>query len=102
MLLKLERKILKYISKRSSENTFNITEFPKYSGTQIYASLKSLKEKGYLNLADASIDLSNFSYILTAKGHFYKEQRFKEFLSYVIIPILVSIITTLLTMFISA
>ena len=102
MLLKIERKVLSIISKQPDEATIEIDKFGKYSGSDIHAALLSLKQKGYLESTDCSIDYSTFTYELTLQGRFYKEYLVREFLSNIVIPILVSVITTLITLYLTA
>lgn len=102
MLLKIERRILYTLSKRPYEHQINVYEIGKYSGTDIFQAMKSLKDKGYLDSIDATSDYERFSYVLSIKGRCYKEYLFRVFLSDVIIPIIVSIFTTLITLYITS
>lgn len=99
MLQKIERKILKVISKQPHEFQIEIEQLKPYTGDAVYAAMKSLKDKGYFDETSASIDFSNFTYELSTQGRFYKEYCFQCFMSDIFIPIVVSIITTLITSF---
>ncbi len=101
MLLRIEKKILKVLSKRPSEIEVCVDKFPKYDRDDIYRALLSLQEKEYVSNVTTVIDRSLFQYELTTKGQFYREQHFKEFLSNIIIPAVVSVVTTLITMYIT-
>lgn len=99
MLQKIERKILTIISKNPSEFSIGIEQLKPYSGNDVRIAMESLKEKRYFKETSASINLSNFTYELTTQGRFYKEYRFQCFIKNIFIPIIVSIITTLITTF---
>lgn len=99
MLQKIERKILTIISKHPSEFSIKIEQLKPYSGNDVRLAMESLKEKGYFKEASASINLSNFTYELTTQGRFYKEYRFQCFIKNIFIPIVVSVIATLITTF---
>lgn len=99
MLHKIEKFILKKLSKQPDDIHIGIENLKPYSGSAIRSAMKSLKEKGYFEEESVSIDLSNFSYKLSTQGRFYKEYRFKCFIHDIFIPIIVSIITTLITSF---
>lgn len=98
MLLKIERVVLHELCSKKHQNQVSANCFKKYSGEDIYQAMLDLKEKGYLNQVDASIDCSNFSYVLNSKGKYYSEYIFMLFLRNIIIPIAISILTTLLTL----
>ena len=102
MLLKIEKRILHQLLKQPDEHSISASKFNKYSNNDIYQAMKSLKEKGYLDLFDTSYTYENFSYVLSAKGRYYKEYLFRMFLHDIVIPILVSIITTLITLWLTA
>lgn len=98
MLLKIERTILRELCRKKHQNQVSADCFKKYSREDIHQAMLDLKEKGYLNLVSASMDYSNFSYVLSTKGKYYREYLFRIFLRNIIIPIIVSILTTLLTL----
>lgn len=98
MLLKIERVVLHELCCKKHQNQVSANCFKKYSGEDIYQAMLDLKEKGYLNLVDASMNYSNFSYELNTKGRYYREYIFRLFLRDIIIPIIVSVLTTLLTL----
>lgn len=99
MLFKIERTILRKVSKCPNENEINVSHFGKYTNEEVYSAFKTLKEKGYFELVDASIDYSNFSYVLTTKGRYYKEYIFRAFLRNIIIPFVVALLTTVATLY---
>lgn len=74
MLHKIEKKVLKILNKYKNENIISIDKFKGYTGQEIHQAIQSLKDKGYLELADSSIDYMNFSYVLTTDGRYYKEK----------------------------
>lgn len=80
MLLKIERTVLRKLSKQPHECSIDISAFPKYSGDEINSAMLTLKEKGYLEMLDKSVDFSSFSYVLSSKGRYYKEYVFRLFL----------------------
>lgn len=65
MLLDIERKILKKISKNPESNNFLSEDLPEYSVSEIRAALLQLQQKGYLEKVSASIDFLSFTYVLT-------------------------------------
>lgn len=99
MLLKIERTILRKVSKQPHENQIDVSCFGKYPKEAIYCAFIELKNKGYFELVEASIDYSNFSYVLTTKGRYYKEYVFKTFLRNVLIPFIVALLTTIATLY---
>lgn len=99
MLFKIERTISKKVLKQPHENPISISSFKNYSGDDIYHALTTLKEKGYFELVDASSDYSNFSYVLSTKGRYYKEYIFRTFLKNIIIPFIVALLTTIATLY---
>lgn len=101
MLLKIERKILLKLSEQPHEHQISAKEFNKYSSSDVFQAMKNLKDKGYLDLCDATTDYEMFSYVLSTQGRFYKEYLFRTFLSDIVIPIIVSVVTTLVTLFIT-
>ena len=102
MLLKVERRILNEISKNPEKFEISIESFPSYSGFSVKEAMASLKDKGYLSYESASVSLDKFQYQLTSKGRYYGEYCAKYFFSNIVIPILVSIVTTLITMFLTS
>lgn len=99
MLQKIERTILLTISKQPDKFNIEASQLNRYSRSDIEIAMISLKNKGYFEEANASIDLSNFTYKLTTQGRFYKEYRFQRFISNIFIPIVVSMLATLITSF---
>ena len=99
MLHKIERKILKIISKQPSEFELEIEQLISYSGNDIWLAMSSLKGKGYFKETRASIDLSHFIYELSTQGRFYKEYCFQCFMSDIFIPAVISMVTALITHF---
>ena len=99
MLFKIERTILRKVSKQPHENQINIASFKKYSGNDIYHAFINLKEKGYFESVDASIAFSNFSYVLTTKGRYYKEYIFRTFFHNILVPFIVALLTTIATLY---
>lgn len=96
MLLKIERTILrKTYSVR--ENTISLSVIGNYDGEDVYQAFLGLKEKGYFNMVDASVTRSNFSYTLSAKGRYYKENLRLEFIRNILIPFVVAVITATAT-----
>lgn len=79
MLLKIERAILRKTSSRK-DFQIHISELGKYHGEDVYQAFLTLKEKGYFSLVDSAVGHSNFSYVLTPKGKYYKEHLRLEFL----------------------
>lgn len=96
MLLKIERAILRKTSK-SHEYSISLSQIGKYDGEDVYQAFLGLKEKGYFSLVESSIERSNFSYILTAKGRYYKEHFRIEFIKNILIPFIVALITATAT-----
>lgn len=96
MLLKIERTILKRTSS-SQQNSISLAEIGNYNGEDVYQVFLGLKEKGYFNIVNASVDRLNFSYVLTAKGRYYKENLRMEFVKNILIPFIVALITSTAT-----
>lgn len=99
MLLKIEKTILRAVNKKGNQESIEVSELNKYSNNDYYDAFKSLKDKGYFESVDASIDYSCFSYVLTAKGRFYKEYKRKKFITNIVIPFLVALLTTIATLY---
>ncbi len=99
MLLKIEKEILKRVSKNPTQESIDSCAFKKHQPSEIKEAFISLKEKNYFSEVDYSIDLSSFSYVLTPQGMFYKEYARKKFFSNIIIPIIVSLLTTIGTLY---
>lgn len=99
MLQKVERYVLKTLSKHPNDINIEIEKFHTYSADEIRSAMHSLKDKGYLEMAEENLDSSIFHYSMSTQGRFYKEYRFQSFVSNIFIPIVVSIITTLITSF---
>lgn len=96
MLLKIERTILRKTSSMK-ENTISLSDIGKYNGEDVYQAFIGLKEKGYFNMVETTVTRSNFSYILTAKGRYYKENSRLEFIKNILIPFVVALITATAT-----
>ena len=94
MLLKIERKIMKKTSSKL-DNNITLSEIGKYNGEDVYQAFLGLKEKGYFSMADSNMEYSSFSYVLTPQGRFYKEYSWKKFIVNILIPIVVSLLTTI-------
>lgn len=96
MLLKIERTILCKTSSRK-EFQISLSEIGKYDGEDVYQAFLSLKEKGYFNTVDTTVTRSNFSYTLSTKGRYYKENLRLEFIRNILIPFVVAVITATAT-----
>lgn len=96
MLLKIERTILRKTSS-NHENCISLSEIGRYNGEDVYQAFLALEERGYFKLVDSSIDRSNFSYILSPKGRYYKEYLWLQFLKNILIPFIVALITATAT-----
>lgn len=96
MLLKLERKILSKTSK-THEHSISLSEIGNYDGEYVYQAFLSLEEKGYFSMTNSSIDRNNFSYTLTVKGRYYKENLRIEFIKNILIPFVVALVTATVT-----
>lgn len=94
MLLKIERTIMQKTSSRKG-NEISLSEIGKYYGEDVYQAFLALKEKGYFSMVDSDISRNSFSYVLTPQGRFYKEYSTKKFIANILIPIAVSLITTI-------
>lgn len=94
MLLKIERTILRKTSSKKG-NVISLSEIGKYDGEDVYQALLGLKEKGYFSMVDSDISRKSFSYALTPQGRFHKEYSTKKFIANILIPIAVSLITTI-------
>lgn len=95
MLLKIERIILKKISKTNF--SIELSEIGKFDEEDVYQAFLDLQDKGYVTKVNASADRSNFSFIVSPKGRFYKEYFFLSFLRNILIPFVVAIITATAT-----
>lgn len=98
MLLKIERTILRKTSS-SHKNCISLSEIGRYDGEDVYQAFLVLKERGYFELVDSSIDRLNFSYILSPKGRYYKEYLRLQFLKNILIPFIVALLTTVSTLY---
>lgn len=99
MLFKIETTILRKVSKQPHENQIEASCFDKYPKDAVYSAFKTLKDKGYFELVDATADYSIFSYVLTTKGRYYKEYIFRTFLRDILIPFIVALLTTIATLY---
>ena len=95
MLLKIERIILKKISKTNF--SIELSEIGKFDGEDVYQAFLDLQDRGYVTNVSTSADRSNFSFIVSTKGRFYKEYFFLSFLRNILIPFVVAIITATAT-----
>lgn len=99
MLQKIEKQILKKISKHPDDISIEIESLKPYSGSEISSAMKSLKEKGYLEEESANITLSHFVYRLSTQGRFYKEYWLQCFIHDIFVPAIVAVVTSLITYF---
>lgn len=99
MLLKIERTVLRKLSKQPHECSIDISAFPKYSGDEINSAMLALKEKGYLEMFDKSVDFSSFSYVLSSKGRYHREYARIAFIKNILIPFIVALLTTIATLY---
>lgn len=95
MLLKIERIILKKISKTNF--SIELSEIGKFDGEDVYQAFLDLQDRGYVTKVSTSMDRSSFSFIVSPKGRFYKEYFFLSFLRNILIPFVVAIITATAT-----
>ncbi len=95
MLLKIERIILKKISKTNF--SIELSEIGKFDGEDVYQAFLDLQDRGYVTKVSTSEDRSNFSFIVSPKGRFYKEYFFLSFLRNILIPFVVALITATAT-----
>ncbi len=95
MLLKIERIILKKISKTNF--SIELSEIGKFDGEDVYQAFLDLQDRGYVTKVSTSADRSNFSFIVSTKGRFYKEYFFLSFLRNILIPFVVALITATAT-----
>lgn len=96
MLLKIERTIMQKTSSRKG-NEISLSEIGKYDGEDVYQAFLGLKEMGYFQQVNSSIDRKSFTYLLTARGRYYKEHLRLQFLKNILIPFLVALITATAT-----
>lgn len=99
MLLKIERTILKKIKKNPMPNNIKTSSFNKYSKDELHEAFTSLKDRGFFSMYSANQDYSEFTYVLSPKGRYYTEYIFMKFLSNIIIPIIVALLTTVATLY---
>ena len=99
MLLKTERKVLKQVLKQPNENSISAEKFNNYCEAEIFEAFKTLKDKGYFEMVDTVYGYSSFSYVLTTQGRCYKEYAFRKFMANIVIPIIVSLLTTIGTLY---
>ena len=95
MLLKIERIILKKISKTNF--SIELSKIGKFDGEDVYQAFLDLQDKGYITKVSTTMDRSSFSFIVSPKGRFYKEYFFLSFLRNILIPFVVAIITATAT-----
>lgn len=95
MLLKIERIILKKISKTNF--SIELSKIGKFDGEDVYQAFLDLQDKGYITKVSTSMDRSSFSFIVSPKGRFYKEYFFLSFLRNILIPFVVALITATAT-----
>ena len=99
MLLKVERFILKKLSKLPKKTNYESEDFYPYSGEEILCAMESLESKGYLKSVAANLDFSSLHCELTSQGRFYREYRSQCFVSDIFVPAVVAVITSLITYF---
>lgn len=99
MLQKIEKFVLKTLSKHPKTINYEIEIFHPYSGEEILCAMESLESKGYLKAVCGDVLLSSLHCELTTQGRFYKEYRFKSFISDIFIPAVVAVITSIITYF---
>lgn len=99
MLLKIERTILRKLSKQPHDFQIESSAFPKYSSFEINSAMVSLEEKGYLKLLSVTSEYAVFSYELTTKGRYYREYARKSFVKNILIPFVVALLTTIATLY---
>ena len=63
MLLKIERIILKKISKTNF--SIELSEIGKFDGEDVYQAFLDLQDRGYVTNVSTSADRSNFSFIVS-------------------------------------
>ena len=95
MLLKIERIILKKISKTNF--SIELSEIGKFDEEDVFQAFLDLQDRGYVTKVRTSADRSNFSFIVSPKGRFYKEYFFLSFLRNILIPFVVALITATAT-----
>lgn len=99
MLLKIERIILRKLAKQPHDFKIDSSAFPKYSGLEINRAMISLEGKGYLKMLSATMEYAVFSYELTTKGRYYREYARKSFVKNILIPFVVALLTTIVTLY---
>lgn len=99
MLQKVERYVLKMLSKQPKAINYTPDKFPRYSKDDILCAMESLESKGYLKSVSGNMDLSSLHCELTTQGRFYKEYSRQCFISDIFIPAVVAVITSLITYF---
>lgn len=95
MLLKIERIILKKISKTNF--SIELSKIGKFDGEDVYQAFLDLQDRGYITKVSTSVDRTSFSFIVSPKGRFYKEYFFLSFLRNILIPFVVALITATAT-----
>ena len=95
MLLKIERIILKKISKTNF--SIELSKIGKFDGEDVYQAFLDLQDRGYITKVSTSVDRASFSFIVSPKGRFYKEYFFLSFLRNILIPFVGSLISATAT-----
>ena len=110
MLMKLERKFLKYCNKNKELYMYNThlfeeefyKSFPKFELRQV---CESLSLKGYINILSQDMD-GGVQFTLTYDGMHYRELSWLEIKSFllesVLVPIVISLITAIITILITS
>ncbi len=99
MLQKIERFVLKKLSKLPKKANYEAKDFYPYSGDEILCAMESLESKGYLKTVTANLDFSSLHCEITTQGRFYREYRIQCFISDIFVPAIVAVITSLITYF---
>ena len=99
MLQKIERFVLKKLSKLPKKANYEAKDFYPYSGDEILCAMESLESKGYLKSVTANLDFSSLHCEITTQGRFYREYRIQCFISDIFVPAIVAVITSLITYF---
>lgn len=99
MLHKIEKFVLKKLSKYPLMVSYEPELFRPYSKDEILCAMQSLESKGYLKSVSGNIDISSLHCELTTQGRFYKEYRRQCFVSDILVPAVVAVITSLITYF---
>lgn len=72
MLHKIEKFVLKTLSKQPKMVNYSPEIFSPYSKEEVLCAMESLESKGYLKSVSGNIDSSSLHCELTTQGRFYK------------------------------